>query len=148
LLIRSTPGDADVLVNGRASGKTPVAVRDLALGSYTIRVARDGYATQEQKLELTARRPTAATMFNLRPGGARSSGAEGRPGGLVVQSRPAGARVFVNDRLVGSTPLSMPNVPAGPARVRIELDGYQSWTTTVRVNDGGQARVAASLERK
>jgi hypothetical protein len=28
------------------------------------------------------------------------------------------------------------------------LDGYQPWTTTVRVNDGGQARVAASLERK
>ncbi len=150
-MIRSTPGDADVLVNGRASGKTPAAVRDLALGSYTIRVTRDGYVTEERKLELTEQRPTAAMMFNLR---SRAGLEESRPanregaGRLAVQSRPAGARVFVNDRIVGSTPLSMPNIPAGSATVRIELDGYQPWTTTVRVNDGEQVRVAASLERK
>jgi len=32
--------------------------------------------------------------------------------------------------------------------VRIEMDGYQPWITTVRVNAGDQTRVAASLERK
>jgi hypothetical protein len=53
LLIRSSPADADVLVNGRPSGRTPVAVRELALGSYTIRVTREGYASEEQTLELT-----------------------------------------------------------------------------------------------
>ena len=65
-----------------------------------------------------------------------------------MQSRPAGARVFVNDRLAGSTPLAIPGLPAGPATVRIEMDGYQPWTTTVRVGAGEQTRVAASLERK
>jgi serine/threonine protein kinase len=148
LLIRSTPGDADVFVNGRERGKTPIAVRDLELGSYTIRVVREGYATEEQKLELTARRPAAATMFNLRASGTRADGSAGLTGRIRVESRPSGAQVFVNDRLVGSTPFSMPEVLAGPVTVRIEFDGYQPWTTTVRVNDGEQARVAASLERK
>jgi hypothetical protein len=64
-----------------------------------------------------------------------------------VLSRPAGARVFVNDRLAGSTPVAIPGLPAGPATVRIELDGYQPWTTRVTVEAGGQTRVAASLER-
>jgi len=59
----------------------------------------------------------------------------------------AGARVFVNDRLVGSTPLAIPGLPAGPATVRIEMDGYRTWTTTVQAGAGEQ-RVAASLERK
>ena len=42
-----------------------------------------------------------------------------------MQSRPPGARVYVNDRLAGSTPVAIPNVPAGGVTVRIELDGYE-----------------------
>ncbi len=49
---------------------------------------------------------------------------------------------------VGSTPVTIPDVPAGAATVRIELDGYETWTTTVRVGAGDETRVAASLERK
>ena len=136
------------MVNGGARGKTPLELRDLAPGSYTIRVARDGYATEERKLQLTARRPAASTTFNLGDPHLRvywRSG--GKPGAITVQSRPAGARVFVNDRPVGSTPLAIPELPAGPATVRIEMDGY-------RVDDDDarrrrtQTRVAASLERK
>ena len=141
MLIRSTPADADVVVNGKPRGKTPLALRDLALGSYTIRVARDGYAIEERTLQLTARRPTSSATLNLR---AEKTG----PGGLNVQSRPAGARVFVNDRPAGTTPIAIPGLTAGSITVRIELDGYLPWTTTVRVGSGGQTRVAASLERK
>ena len=146
LLIRSTPADADVLVNGTLRGKTPLALRDLALGSYTIRVARDGYAPEERTLQMTARRPTASTTINLRA----TSTKAGAPwsGSCNVQSRPAGARVFVNDQLAGSTPLAIPGLPAGSATVRIELDGYQPWTTTVQRGAGEQTRVAASLERQ
>ena len=35
-----------------------------------------------------------------------------------------------------------------PPTVRIEMDGYQPWITTVRVNAGDQTRVAASFERQ
>jgi len=69
-------------------------------------------------------------------------------GGLNVQSRPAGARVFVNNQLAGVTPIAIPGLPAGSATVRIEMDGYQPWTTTVRVGAGEQTKVAASLERR
>jgi hypothetical protein len=154
MLIRSTPADADVLVNGNPRGKTPLALRDLSFGSYTIRVARDGYATEERTLRLTARRPTTSTIINLRSTSARAASIDGAsagrtgPGGLNVQSRPAGARVFVNNRLAGSTPIAIPGLPAGPATVRIEMDGYQPWRTTVSVSAGEQTRVAASLERR
>ncbi len=158
VLIRSTPADADVLVNGKPRGKTPLALRDLAFGSYTIRVARDGYVAEERTLQLTARRPATSTTINLRaaarptnrivPGlPAKAGDASVTAGGLNVQSRPAGARVFVNDRLAGSTPIAIPGLPAGPATVRIEMDGYRVWTTKVHVNAGEQTRVAASLER-
>jgi hypothetical protein len=146
VLVRSTPADADVVVNGQSRGKTPLALRELALGSYTIRVARDGYAAEERTLRLTTQRPSQSTTIELRS--AAAPAARSGPGGLNVQSRPAGARVFVNNRLAGSTPVAIRGVPAGPATVRIEMDGYQPWTTTVRVNAGDQTRVAASLERQ
>ena len=129
------------MVNGKPRGKTPLALRDLALGSYTIRVARDGYVPEERSLQLTSQRPTASTTIDLRE-------VKTGPGGLNVQSRPAGARVFVNDRLAGSTPIEISGLPAGPATVRIELDGHEPWTTTVSVVAGEQTRVGASLEEK
>jgi hypothetical protein len=154
LLIRSSPADADVFVNGVARGKTPLALRELAPGSYTIRVARSGYIAEERTLHVTASQPSASTMIDLRsadvPRGTSASSAatDTAAGGLNVQSRPAGARVYVDDRLAGSTPISIPRLPAGPATVRIEMDGYRLWTTKVLVKPGEQIRVAASLERR
>ena len=149
VLIRSTPADADVVVNGKPRGKTPLPLRDLALGSYTIRVSRDGYAAEERTLQLTARRPTTSTTIALRSLPQKTNAdADQEVGRLTVQSRPAGARVFVNDRLAGSTPVAIPGLPAGPATVRIEKDGYVPWTATVRVSAGEQTPVRASLEGK
>ena len=85
---------------------------------------------------------------SLKPVASRPRAAGGAGQASSVESRPPGARVFVNDRLVGSTPLAIPGLPAGPATVRIEMDGYQTWITTVRVGAGEQTRVTASLDHR
>jgi hypothetical protein len=67
-------------------------------------------------------------------------------GALFVLSRPSGAQVFLDERLVGTTPLSLSDVAAGTHAVQITLPGHQRWTTAVSVRGGESARVAASLE--
>jgi hypothetical protein len=57
-------------------------------------------------------------------------------GGLVVESRPAGARVTVNGIGFGDTPLRIPYLPFGTKRVRIIKEGYASVERTVRVDAG------------
>jgi len=52
----------------------------------------------------------------------------------------------VNGRMIGVTPLTVPGLPSGFTTVRIEMEGYRTWTSSVRVN-ATRARVAASLER-
>jgi eukaryotic-like serine/threonine-protein kinase len=154
--IRSTPASAIVSVNGQSRGRTPLTVRDLALGSYNIRVARDGFAAVDRDVRLTDTQPSALLVVALKetpekpatPGTAAAGTSAGGVGEMAVESRPAGARVFVNDRPVGSTPLVIPGLPAGPATVRIEMDGYETWATTVKVSAGEQTRVGASLDRK
>jgi hypothetical protein len=68
-------------------------------------------------------------------------------GTLVVDSRPAGAKVFMDGQLVGATPMSLPSVAAGSHVIRLEHDGYRRWSSSARVVAGEQNRVTASLER-
>jgi serine/threonine protein kinase len=66
---------------------------------------------------------------------------------IMVESRPSGASVHVDGRLVGKTPLKLMSVAPGDHAVTLEHDGYQRWTSSVRIVAGKPARVAASLER-
>ncbi len=68
-------------------------------------------------------------------------------GTLVADSRPSGARVIVDGRAVGKTPLKLGGIKAGSHAVRFELEGYRAWTAGVTVTGGRETRVAGSLER-
>jgi hypothetical protein len=73
--------------------------------------------------------------------------ASNQPGSIEVLSRPPGAQVIVDGRIVGRTPLSIPNVAPGTHNVRLELAGFNRWATSVEVPAGTRTRVAASLEQ-
>ncbi len=150
LLVRSTPAGAGVSVDGKSRGSTPLAVRDLPLGDHTIEISSVGYDTRQQRVRLTARRPARSIDFQLRPSGAAAGQAlavAGAPGGLQVSSRPVGAEVFLDDNLIGTTPLLVSTVTAGSHRLRLEMPGYQTWLTTVQIESGARFRIAASLEQ-
>jgi serine/threonine protein kinase len=159
LLVRSTPAGAIVVVDGQSSGATPLDLRQLAFGPHTIEVSHPGHDTRQQRVTLSERRPTRSLDFELRPTSVPALATEatntttstpsarsGQAGSLQVASRPAGAQVFVDDSLIGTTPLLISDVTAGPKRLRIELSGYKTWTTSIRIEPSARSRVAASLE--
>ena len=69
------------------------------------------------------------------------------PTSLEVVSRPSGAQVIFDGRVVGKTPMTIPDVAAGFHDIRLELAGFKEWSTTVGVKAGIATRVAASLEQ-
>ena len=68
-------------------------------------------------------------------------------GTLMINSQPRGARIFLNDRYVGQTPMLIRALPAGSRAVRLRLDGYQPWSRGVSVVANDVTRVAAKLNR-
>jgi hypothetical protein len=68
-------------------------------------------------------------------------------GSLVVESRPAGAAVFLDGRRVGTTPLVLDTLKVGDYTIGLDITGYKRWASTVKVTSGERSRVAASLER-
>ena len=119
---------------------------------HTVRVVRDGYVAQERRVTITAVRPSQSLIFELTrarraapPPTAAALEHEKVP--LTVESRPAGASVFVDGTLIGKTPLTLGEVAAGDHAVSLDLDGYRRWSSSVRIVAGERNRVTASLER-
>lgn len=66
LRITSRPARAHVTVNGIGRGATPLRVRYLPLGSYTVRVIHPGYKIRETRVTLRPERPTRTVRVVLR----------------------------------------------------------------------------------
>jgi len=143
LVIRSEPDGALVTIDGRLEGATPVTVTDLPFGEYAVQIARPGYLPHTETLSLSSSAPARTLSVQL------DAGAEAVPvttGSLVFDSRPQGADIRLDGRLVGTTPFRLASVAVGEHTVRLELAGYRSVSTQVTVAPGRQARVAVTLE--
>ena len=66
---------------------------------------------------------------------------------MVIDSRPQGARVFIDGKEFGFTPLRLTAQPVGDRAVRLELANHHPWTNTAKVAAGEPAPVAGSLNR-
>jgi hypothetical protein len=81
-------------------------------------------------------------------GGLKSLRAELSPlnGMLNVSSSPAGATVRVDDKELGSTPLSEIALDPGEHQVELELGGHQTHIKKIQVSPGATAIVEATLQ--
>jgi hypothetical protein len=149
LVVRSTPSGAGVVIDGHSRGVTPLDLRELPFGARAIEISHPGHVTRKQRVTLSERRPSRTVDIQLRPMSALAPAtpATSTTGSLHVASRPSGAQVFVDDNLIGTTPLLLSGVAAGSRSLRIELSGYRIWTTSVHIKASARSRVSASLEQ-
>jgi hypothetical protein len=54
--------------------------------------------------------------------------------------------VYLDGKLIGTTPLVLSSVPLGEHAIHLERAGYQRWASSVKVVAGEESRVKASLE--
>jgi hypothetical protein len=172
IVVRSTPSNAGVIVDGEWRGRSPLTLEDLPFGKHTIRIVHQGYVAENTSVALSAEdslgevnvslareasRPSRSTT--RQPSRSRTRSASPPPskpaatpaptsltGALYVDSRPRGARIYVDGRAVGTTPLQLSKIDIGSHVVRLELAGHQTWTSAARVVAGSTAKVTGSLE--
>jgi hypothetical protein len=96
------------------------------------------YLTEATSIPAAQRREIEATIRGLR----------GRVGTLTFQVTPDGAEIVIDGSATRRAPVSEPvRVVAGDHEVVISLDGFVRETQTVRVDGGGDTRVAVRLRR-
>ncbi len=108
LKMTSKPSGADVFIDGKKVGKTPFVLAKFQKDKVKLRLEKECYAPVKQELA-------------LKPGKENSFSFELKRicGGLKVSSNPKGAKVFIDGKKLGKTPLDMPRLKK--KRVRIEL---------------------------
>jgi serine/threonine-protein kinase len=159
ITVRSTPAGASVTLNGTWRGRTPITLDELAFGNYVVRIVAPGYEVAREDVRLSAAQAarTISERLQRQPAPARGSATPARGstpavgtatfrGSVYVDSRPRGAKVFVNGKELGTTPLRIPELPIGAHVVRLELKDHHTWTSAVRITSGEEQRVTGSLE--
>lgn len=110
------PEGAEVLLNGEASGKTPMKLKVPSNGPQVLLLKREGYQEWKATLERDVPFPALVTLSPL-------------AFKTAVLSEPKGAEVLVDGRSVGKTPLKALEVPSeGRHEVRLRLEGYADWS--------------------
>lgn len=136
LVVTSRPEGADVTIDDRHHGVTPVTVR-LSPGAHVLQV-RAGSA-EPRVIPLAIRAGTQTAQYVEMQGVATT-------GILEVRSEPSRARVTIDGRERGSTPLTLRDITPGDYQVVLERGGWKS-TQTVRVEPGATAQLVVPIPR-
>jgi hypothetical protein len=137
LTFSSTPSGAEVLVDGRRRGVTPISLL-VADGRYTVTL-RHGSASRSFAVVASSSREVAHHVELGAPAATT--------GGLAVTTDPPGARVTIDGRPGGTTPLELAGLPPGRYVVGVTARGT-TLQREVQVAGGVTTPVAFSLPRE
>lgn len=136
LIVSSEPKGADVMIDGKASGKTPLTLRQLKSGRITVEVGKPCYESVIRKIMIPAG-SVAESSFELKT----------VCGEVAFTTDPADAKFFFNGKYRGQTPDTLRNIEKGKYTVQITKDTFKPYNGTVTVAPGTKAVVDVKLDR-
>ena len=134
LVIHADRPNARVLLDGKPRGRTPFEGAVL-VGRHKVLVRTDdGKYRKELYVQVTPGRLQLVLPLVL------------VSGTLSVSSTPAGAKVLVDGKRAGTTPLEGHPLPPGRHRVAVQREGYRPWRRQVTVEPDRKISLALELE--
>ena len=134
LLVRSTPTNADVTVDGLDLGRTPLLITTLPLGERRLKVATPGFQPKEVPVNLEDRTPVQVSVDLV------SDSAT-----LTVECDVAGATVRVNGIDRGAAPSTTERIPEGEVTLEVQADGYAPFQQKLKLAAGEVQRIKVPL---
>jgi hypothetical protein len=140
ITVSSGPGNASVSVDGQYAGRTPVTgsatLDPVTPGDHTIMLELTGYKPYTTQVSVS---PNMTSSLNavLAPTSAR--------GTLMVSTDPAGADIFVDNKSVGTSPLTAPDIAAGYHMVTIKKEGFRDNASSFHIAAGETSTVTVTL---
>jgi hypothetical protein len=139
ITLQTNPAGAEVTIDGRASGVTPLTIA-LSPATYAIEL-RSGTVTRQLQIEVAA--GTSVVQHLEMP--AAAAPAVGTTGSLQVQTEPAGQMVSIAGADRGLSPLTIDGLPPGQHIVTVRgAKGSMRRTVTVKAGETMSLLVAAA----
>ena len=138
----SSPGGADLYIDGVYRGVTATTVGNLIAGDHNVRLRLAGYRDYTEIVTVTSGRVTVikpTLMQNTQPD----------MGDIQVTSNPAGASIYLDNTFQGITQaashIELTGITPGPHQLLLTLESYQDYSSTIQVISGQVTVVTASL---
>jgi len=114
LSVMTTPIGTTVYLNGENKGQSPLFINNLIMGTYTLRLQKQGYATLQKQVNISENKTTALK--------------ETLPDAVNVQitSQPAGAKLYIDGQYKGVTPLTTP-LSFATHRFKLQKEKYKDF---------------------
>jgi hypothetical protein len=138
LEVSTDPAGAEVFVDGVSRGVSPVTIDQLEPGSHYVEARSIGTLPMQKIVNVA---PGSVERVALRLQAEPSA----RKGELVVRTAKPGARVFVNGKELGTTPMRQALL-IGPHVVTVRREGSQEHMTTVEVRADRATTLDLTLE--
>lgn len=133
LLVKSIPRGANVTVNGRYRGQSPITLDLSPDVDYEIGLTRAGYGSTSRRVRLQAAASDTITIDMT-----------AQTGSITVNVMPADARIFVDGQPRGTGSRTL-ELSSAPHRIEVRKDGYETWTRTLTPRPGYPQTVTASI---
>ena len=135
--VSSVPDGANVQIDGRSFGNTPLRIQ-LAAGTYQLEISADRYKTWQSLLVVKPNELQEIKDVKLQP-------ADGK---LAIHTKPAGANVLIGGRFIGQTPLKVDLSPNKDHVVQISKPGYEKTTRKVKIPSSKFKQLNVKLKSK
>ena len=142
---------AKVYINGIEKGMTPYKDNSLKPGVIEIKLDNNNGNFWERKIKLEN---NVTSVINWTLGEEGDGGyilsmeKTGKKGGILVNSNPGGAMIYLDGELKNSTPALIEEVGGGDKKLSISFPGYKSVNLIIKVVDNYQLIVDTKLEKE
>ena len=133
LIVNTIPRGANVTVNGRYRGQSPITLSLAPEVDYEIGLSKAGYGVTRRSLRL-ASNASESILVDL----------SARLGTVTVNVSPEDATVYVDGRSRGKGKTTL-RLSAAPHSIEVRRPGYQDWKRTVTPRPGYPQTLSASL---
>jgi len=122
--VPANPSEANVKIDGKFQGKTPLNI-PWQTASVMLLIEKDGWSSWEKRVDLepginVIDYSLDREVFQIR-----------------IRTTPAGARVFLDDRDLGPSPVRR-SVGPGSHQLRLEMEGFRTEVKTIRVQSDSE----------
>lgn len=133
LLVNTIPRGANVTVNGRYRGQSPVTLPLSPDINYTIGLSKSGYSSAERQVRLAAADSREITVDLT-----------ARFGELKVNVLPDDATIYIDGKPRGTGTMTL-RLSSAPHRLEVKLQGYESFSRDITPRPGYSQSVTVRL---
>ena len=120
--IASTPWDANISIENKNYGKTPKTIKDILVGTYTVKLTKEGYISITKTITIEEGQ-TEEINEEL------SSGKQ-----VTIKSKPQGAKLYIDNTYKGITPYTG-ELAFGQHRIKFIKDEYEELSQNIDITE-------------